>query len=670
MKYISIFAALSLLMAARAWAGQAADLSAEQLFQRCVSRDVRLSADGKHIELDAGELFEDDGPAAGYTYGPNREKLSDQVWARKELIVPNPQARSATLLLEGRVRPTIRINGQDVALEKVPGGETYWQAYRFDPKVLKAGSNFVTFWGDKAEVAIALDHDYAAGSRTRTHHPNRSARSSDGGKTWDDAHLGPDGKLDGEYYVRLFLDHYRPNGSMTSPVIDTANLSGKPIAPAVTQLKPIRVKVSSERESAGKVGVRSRTGSTFVPSEKTWSAWQDFGADSGTIEKPAGRYLQLSIDLSTSDPLQTPQLQGIHVEAEHALAGDWTGSAKVVEQRNDEIVRTSFPFEYEPFDQPKLAQLRTQYKLDEVVSGASSEFEMITRLAAWATTQFNKGHLSKFYPAWDALDILKICDDGLPVGGFCQHHNLVLLQGCESFGLVGRATSISAGSIPAKERSGHEVVEIWSNEYRKWVYVDGHMAWYATDDKGVPLSLLELHRRQIAVLAGKEAEPTKFVQIVPGPRTWTSLTDWPPFVELRMIPRSNFLAQLSPLPLNQGMQGWFWTGHEVWTDDQVSPALIYPNRIRREGNWQWTINQAQIVMEATEKPGVVRVQLDTVTPGFDTFVAEIDGAEKKPVGATFEWALHQGTNRLQVRSRNTTGREGAASWVVVDWAGK
>lgn len=71
------------------------------------------------------------------------------------------------------------------------------------------------------------------------------------------------------------------------------------------------------------------------------------------------------------------------------MAGDWTGSAKVVEQRNDEIVRTSFPFEYEPFDQPKLAQLRTQYKLDEVVSGASSEFEMITRLAAWATTQFS-----------------------------------------------------------------------------------------------------------------------------------------------------------------------------------------------------------------------------------------------------------------------------------------
>ena len=38
--------------------------------------------------------------------------------------------------------------------------------------------------------------------------PNRSAKSVDGGKTWNDARLGTKDDLDGEYYVRLFLDQH------------------------------------------------------------------------------------------------------------------------------------------------------------------------------------------------------------------------------------------------------------------------------------------------------------------------------------------------------------------------------------------------------------------------------------------------------------------------------
>lgn len=72
----------------------------------------------------------------------------------------------------------------------------------------------------------------------------------------------------------------------------------------------------------------------------------------------------------------------------------------------------------------------------------------------------------------------------------------------------------------------------------------------------------ELRRRQINLLNGTDAPETKFVQIIPSSRTWKSLRDWPPFLELRLIPRSNFLEQPVSLPLNQGMEDWPWTGHE------------------------------------------------------------------------------------------------------------
>jgi len=63
----------------------------------------------------------------------------------------------------------------------------------------------------------------------------------------------------------------------------------------------------------------------------------------------------------------------------------------VIDFHNEEIVRTSIPFRYEPFTQPKLKELRTRYRLDDVVSGAKTELDVISRLAAWSVRQWKWG---------------------------------------------------------------------------------------------------------------------------------------------------------------------------------------------------------------------------------------------------------------------------------------
>src|SRR5687767_12478759 len=85
---------------------------------------------------------------------------------------------------------------------------------------------------------------------------------------------------------------------------------------------------------------------------------------------------------------------------------DWTKRLRVASADNPPVVRSAVPFEYEPFDHPKLALLCHRYELDRVVAGAAGEFEVITRLAAWASKQFSGGHLAEAYPAWDATEIL------------------------------------------------------------------------------------------------------------------------------------------------------------------------------------------------------------------------------------------------------------------------
>ncbi|HLF92384.1 MAG TPA: transglutaminase-like domain-containing protein, partial [Planctomycetota bacterium] len=339
---------------------------------------------------------------------------------------------------------------------------------------------------------------------------------------------------------------------------------------------------------------------------------------------------------------------------------------KVVETRNERIVRTSIPFEYEPFSHPRLKELRERYAIDEVVKGAKGDLEILSRLAAWSAGRWSEGHLKEAYPPWDAIEILKPHRDGTPVGGFCQQYNLVFLQACESLGFAGRAVSIGPGDSVDSIRSGHEVVEIWSNDHRGWIYMDGQAAWYAVDaGTGRPLPLLDLRRRQIWALRREPYPPIRIVKVAPTRHDWKGLTDWPAFVELRLIPRSNFLEKPSPLPLNQGMRGWFWTGHHIWTDEAAPASPIYGHRVARRGDLEWTLNQAHLILEATPTPGEIRVHLDTGTPGFEAFLAGIDGGSRGPVRSGFLWKLHRGENRLEVRPRNSAGREGIAGAIVL-----
>jgi hypothetical protein len=95
--------------------------------------------------------------------------------------------------------------------------------------------------------------------------------------------------------------------------------------------------------------------------------------------------------------------------------------------------------------------------------------------------------------------------------------------------------------------------------------------------------------------------------------------------------------------------------------------LLFGNRVSKHSDFEWTLNQAHYVLEPSKEPGSFRVHLDSETPSLETFLAEIDGAEKKPVSTGFNWTLHPGKNQLRVRPRNVAGREGIASWISLDY---
>ncbi len=579
-------------------------LDAAKIYEGAVSSNITLSPDGATLQLKSGEVFQDDGPASGFSYKPTSEELSPGIDIRKQLLIPDPRASKAVLMVGPGGDLKIEVNGHPQNLgapQKISYGE--WQAYPIDPAALKPGMNDIVIRGTGMVRIAHADDSYEE-------LPHRSARSADGGKSWNVDRLGPACNVAGEYYVRVYLEHFLSRGSILLPVMDVANLGGNPLAPPLTAPGPLRVSVSPALDPKSGVTLRVRSGTAYVPSPKTWSQWMPLDRD-GILKAPRGRFVQVEVALSTADPLFTPKLREMTLTTDPQLAKDWTKAIKVVDSHNEEIVRTSIPFRYEPFTQPKLKELRARYRLDDVVSGAKTELNIITKLAAWSSHQWKwqEWHLDQFYPAWDALEILKKGPDGKPVGGFCQQYDLVFLQACESFGFAGRDISISCGRLGRPTIIGHEPMEIWSNQFRKWIWVDGTAAYYPADGaSGVPLSLYEVRQRQLRVLRGQPVEPTRIVHIadVDPKLQWRGLDVDMSFAELRLIPRSNFLEQKWPLPLNNGKGGWTWNGFDVWTDADVPAELLYPNLVTRHGNFEWTLNQAHFALEPTSNAGRIR----------------------------------------------------------------
>lgn len=721
--------------------------TARELFEYGTAHDVRLSHGDGHLELERGVLVEDDGPAAGYSYLPNEESLGGDIVVEKQLLVGDPRADSATLLVGSTADFGFVVNGASVQLEALGKAGNYWRRFQVPTERLVAGLNRFELRG-AGKLWIALDRDYATGSETRLAHPNRSRKSIDGGRTWTDRGLGTKGDLDGEYYVRLYLDQYRPVGVWWSPVVDLANLQEAPLSPPGDQQLAFQVRARCEQAVEGQLRISVRTGAKlpFAPRDSSaqaadratdratdraavrdkqspqatsvwaashpgdswegWSDWQVAAANSDSIHiaTPLGRYAQVRIDWKTANPRYSPRVGGLELAIDKVAVEKqptpqpassleplptWTKRLRFESRDVPVVRRSSIPFAYEPSDALPLAELRRVERLNDQVSGGQDgndhaaaaaaaaadagaaadkpEWRLITRLAAWSARRWVDGHLGQVYPPWNALEILKPHSDGKPVGGFCQQFNIVFLQACESFGLLGRAVSIGAGDHGVQIRSGHEVVEIWSNEFGKWVYIDGQAAWYFVDERNVPLSLIELRERQLAVRDGRRPSPVRLVRVAETKWSWNGLDGWPAFTELRLIPRSDWLTHSAPLPLNQGMRGWFWSGHFAWTDDAYPASLLYGQRVRQSSNWNWTAQAAAARLQAGREPGELLVMVESVIPGGGDLQVRENNEPPRTTPSEFSWKLRPGMNRLVVEPVNRAGRAGMASRFTVSF---
>jgi hypothetical protein len=630
--------------------------------------DWKIEVGPSGVGLLKTELVADE---MGITTGRMKEDVTGQTWIKKEFLLDRVQAASALLLIHFNTYVPedfkkqggflwVDVNGHAIKLDldiprMLAGG---WVRCDVPVSYLAPGLNSVILRNEtKTPFSASVE-----ASKT----PNRSAKSLDGGKTWDYDHLGKGGFIDGEYVIRLRLGRFPDSAEIISDNIELASLvTGEPVKPAV-KLRKIALELDRLTPAGTSIAVELRGGTTPAYAPDTWTPWKAAAAlSSGDYQD--WRFVQWRATLRTTDRRATPLLKKLTVRADLDVAAKASDGIKVATYDNPQIIRGYYNFTFQDAAEPRLELLRNRYRLDEVVAHCSSEFEKFRVLAYWMRGIWRDGwgkHNLDLHTPWDALISLELAPQ-YKASGMCVIYSNTFIQCALAVGLQGRGNILDH----------HFVSEVWSNEFKKWVTFDIaasvdsiRPAFHMKDD--TPLNALETHT---LAREGKKDQ----VWIVPaGPQPKINGADqkkenmlgpdqWEP--RFGMPFRNNYLTSWLPGELEHGFIQYHYDGYLWWKDSAVPAYEEYTYQSSHPRDFYWTINQAQVFLSATGVPAELAVQLDTVTPNFAGFQVRLDGGEWKESGANFAWTLHSGTNTLEARPVNAFKLDGITSLVKIEY---
>lgn len=288
-----------------------------------------------------------------------------------------------------------------------------------------------------------------------------------------------------------------------------------------------------------------------------------------------------------------PVLQGVQITKN----GDFTEGA---------------PVRFEDAKLQRLAELRQQEHLDRLVDPSRSQFENILAVKDWVAEQWPHSTPDP-YPPWDAITILDWIRSG-KTGGFCGQYSQVMLQALTSLGFRARYMEIGTVDNPW----AHFVVEVWSNDFDKWVMLDADFNVHFMR-RGVPQSALDLHQalvegttQQIDAVLGSARTGHDDPHIYPE-RTIEF------YYYLRLLLNANQLTAPDEPAIDRYNDAVEWSDAKTVSWDQSTVASIYDKTrltnltVSDAGQFTAKLNQTRVTVESVAD-GAANLFFETTLP--------------------------------------------------------
>ncbi len=649
------------------------------------------------------DLIQNDAPGSGLSEkGVSKDFIWGKNRARKILHLDDPRAFNAWLVTfasysnnetQRKYPLQFKVNGHVSQVDNWDTSKNHFfvRWTEFPSEWLKKGGNVIDLSCPEAQtenegwrLQLARADEYEAGGGNPEHVGDTSYKSFNDGKSWKKSPFGPEGKDRAEYCIRISLERSVQTGWLESRVIDLWKENSKDIIVRMRTIQKLNFSITSDVPEGASVSYYIRKGTNPSPFSEEWEPYEQVGTGKSVDLEIEGRkfnrrYFQFKVVLSTENPLVSPVVRKIHISAEfkESFPVPRHKNIYVVESDNPPVQYSSVDWEWEKWDRPELTKLRRQENLDNVIAGSRTQFEAQMKLLDYAKKRWRWTHPSPEYPEWDALSIVNRINKA-GGGGMCIQQNLFFVGLCMSYGWQGRLIGVD----------GHEICEVWNDDYGKWIYFDAYYPNHVLCDinTGEPLSFIELHNRYLnyfypdrpmnwatdyrfgldAVRKREDKPPVIRSSLTYHDHEKNVYTGFMESRIMRMIPRTNFFEKSYPRPLAHFGGGYFWQGYISWYDERT------PTR----GQYRWYTNRPRdmwpdlntVHIHVTQGYGNDRLFLafETYTPNFSHFEVNVDDKGWESVLEKWTWLLVPGKNKLQVRTINKLGSKGKPSILVVN----
>ncbi len=319
-------------------------------------------------------------------------------------------------------------------------------------------------------------------------------------------------------------------------------------------------------------------------------------------------------------------------------------------------------FKFDSFDNPKLKELRANYKLDDVVAAGKDEFDKQVLLMDWTHNRFKKfGKPSA--KVMGALEILKAIDEGHTF--FCAQYADVLASSAASLGWIDRTLALRRhqGVNKVGGSTEHSSTEIWSNQFGKWIVLDPTSDLYI-EKNGVPLNAIEI-RQEWFYTDGKELD-----FVFGKDRKHYKKSDLP--IKLKHFDGFGDLS-FEPDELDKyGFTAFVPNTNLMDAGPDYGKMFIVKDKLCDGTKWHERTVPAnplsdpyfpldQAALKLAPEGSSIHIAIKTMTPNLKGIEVQVDGGGWKPSDADFRWSVHPGTNRLEARTVNLFGVAGPVS---------
>ncbi len=315
---------------------------------------------------------------------------------------------------------------------------------------------------------------------------------------------------------------------------------------------------------------------------------------------------------------------------------------------------------------PRFKDLRSRYRLDEVVGGQTDEFQRILLLRNWIRCRIVTDE-SK--PAVDADDALQILENG-PKGGHyhCGHISKAQNAVMNAMGYVTRCVFAGAGEKEARLSGAHGINEVWSNTYCKWILMDAELDSHFEKD-GMPLSGLEIRDEvlrdgaaNVVRVRGPERKPVARVRDDTWgqtPRTYAWISWYPDGNRHTIWPKQISSIEVVYDDEYWRTHTWYRNGKKHWAYDAGYFRPVEDRRLI-----EWTPNVLDVT--ACINGDTAEIQITSCTPNLKEYQINNPDGEWRPVKERF--TIHLVGNREQrlLRSVNLVGVCGPEYELVIE----